>query len=109
MRARHVQIRIAPVSIGVLGVKSMKTGAGRAVGLTGRSGVYGVAWKKRRRAGETKITNGRVTGGIPPARPRAGGRKRGFRARAARCGRPDAEGVSSTTRGRGRGRRTLRW
>src|SRR5580704_7511180 len=56
--------------------------------------------------GETKVTNVRVYWRVPPAKPRAVDRTRGFRARAARYGGPDAEGVSSTTRGRGRWRRT---
>src|ERR1019366_620724 len=88
----------------------MKTGAGRAVWAQrelGRSRQQGL--ENEAEGGEKlKYPTIMVTGGIPRARLRAGGRRRGLRARAARCGGPDAEGASSTTRGRGRSRRTPR-
>src|ERR1019366_8536394 len=77
-------------------------------GRSGGGADRGMAWKTKPRTGKTKVTNNAVTGGIPRARLRAGGRRRGLRARAARCGGPDAVGASSTTRGRGRSRRTPR-
>src|SRR6266404_5623351 len=65
--------------------------------------------ENRGMAGQTKITNGMVTCGIPPAWPPAGDRTHGFRAGAARSGGPDAARVSATTPGRGRWRQTPQW
>ena len=88
----------APVYTGFVAAKLNENRRGTG-GLGGEADLVTAAWlgKTGRRAGKTKITKVTVTGGVPPAKPRAGNRRRGFRARAARCGEPDAEGVSSTT------------
>src|SRR5216683_2716543 len=89
----HAGRSCTPVSTGFVGMKKMKNGRG-----TGGEGDRLIAKTEIMR--KAQITKGRFTGWAPLARRRAGDHRRGCRASAARYGGPDAEGVSSTTRGR---------
>lgn len=108
MDARYVRIRVRTLSISFPGAKGMNRGAGARFGAETAVGKFNASGSENcaENPGNARIAGEIPTGLVRARRLPVDCRRRGFQARAARRAAPDAEGVSSTIRGRGKCRRT---